>query len=335
MSGFEENEISIKSNGGTELSKRSIAKYIPEELANEFQIIASRMREIEEDKIRIYWVHDLADDPELEHLRDENNRNKFHKIVFVSHWQMNDFITKYNIPWTDKLCVIENPIVPIETHQKPTDKINLIYFSTPQRGLSILVPVFEALAKQYENIHLNVYSSFKIYGWEEADKSFEPLYDKIRNHPRMTYHGFAPQEELREALMNNHILAYPSIWPETSCRVLIESMSAGMICVHPNFAALPETSAGMTNYYQYNENVNEHANFFFNHLRNAVDLVNEDSEKEGFRNYVNLVKAYADTRFNESKIGGQWNHLLRALLAKYPEASKRKVPGKQFIYKTS
>lgn len=335
MSGFEENEISIKSNGGTELYKRSIAKFIPEALSNEFQVIASRMRGLEEDKIRVYWVHDVADDPELQNLRDENNRNKFHKIVFVSHWQMNEFILKYNIPWTEKLCVIENPFVPLERHKKPTDKINLIYFSTPQRGLEILVPVFDALAKKYDNIHLNVYSSFKIYGWEEADAKFEPLYDKIRNHPQMTYHGFAPQNELREALTNTHILAYPSIWPETSCRVLIESMSAGLVCVHPNLAALSETSAGLTNMYQFDQDPNTHANIFMNSLDHAINLVSNDYDNESVQSYINLVKVYADTRFNDMKIGGQWKHLMERLLAKYPDIESRKIPSKQFIYRTT
>jgi glycosyltransferase involved in cell wall biosynthesis len=331
---FEENEISINSNGGTELSKRSVAKSIPEELANEFQVIASRVRELEEDKIRIYWVHDLADDPELQNLRDENYRNKFHKIVFVSHWQMNEFILKYNIPWTDQLCVIENPIMPIDPHEKPNDQINLIYFSTPQRGLEILVPVFEFLANKYSNIHLDVYSSFKIYGWEEADKSFEPLYDKIRNHPQMSYYGYVPQEELRSALLDQHILAFPSIWPETSCRVLIESMSAGLLCVHPNLAALSETSSGLTNMYQFNEDNNTHANIFLSNLEHAIKLIMDDGDNKNIKNYLNLIKAYADTRYNESKITGQWNHLMTKLLEKYPDVESRKIPAKMFIYRT-
>ena len=65
MQGFEENEISVNSQGGTEITKRSIAKLIPEELSNEFQVIPSRLREVNEEKIRIYWQHDLPEDPEV------------------------------------------------------------------------------------------------------------------------------------------------------------------------------------------------------------------------------------------------------------------------------
>ena len=331
MSGFEENEISINSNGGTELSKRSVAANIPEELSNEFQIVASRMRELQEDKIRVYWIHDLAEDPELNHLRDENNRNKFHKIVFVSYWQMNEFITKLGIPWTDQLCVIENPVEPFELRDKPTDKINLIYFSTPHRGLDLLVPTFEALANKYDNIHLNVYSSFKLYGWEDADKQFEPLYDKIRNHSQMTYHGVVPQAEMREAILDSHILAYPSTWVETSCRVLIESMSAGLMCVHSNLGALPETSAGLTTMYQFTQDRQVHVHTFYSYLDHAVRMVIEEESKKYFR----FVKAYADTRFNTTKISSKWEVMMKELLEKYPTVESRKIPSKQFIYRTS
>jgi len=53
MIGFEENEVSKNANGGTEITKRLVAKFVPEKLANEFQIIPSRVREINEEKIRI------------------------------------------------------------------------------------------------------------------------------------------------------------------------------------------------------------------------------------------------------------------------------------------
>lgn len=331
MHGFEENEISLKSQGGTEITKRSIAKQIPEELSKEFQIIPSRLRDLDEEKIRVYWLHDLAEDPEIQHMRNANSRRRFHKFIFSSNWQMNDFVTKLNLPFDEKIGVIETPIEPLPATTKSTDKINLIYFSTPQRGLELLVPVFEELAKYHTNIHLNVFSSFKIYGWEEMDQKYEPLYDKIRNHPQMTYHGFAPQEELRQHLLDSHILAYPCVWPETSCRVLMESMSAGMLCVHPNLAALSDTGGGMTSMYQFDQDVNRHVNIFYQHLNHAINLVHQPE----VQNYLRFVKAYADNRFNLDKISGQWKHLMTGMLERYPTIESRATPPEQFIYKTT
>lgn len=331
MAFVEENEISAKSQGGTEITKRSIGKRIPEELAKEFQVIPSRIRDIQSDKIRIYWAHDMAQDPECAHFKDLNSRNRFHKMVFSSNWQMNDWCRTLGIPMDDKLVVIETPLEPLNLVPKAQDKVNLIYFSTPQRGLEILVPVVEELAKKHPNIHLDVFSSFKIYGWDEADAHFEPLYEKIRNHPNMTYHGFSPQEKLREHVQAAHILAYPSIWQETSCRVLMESMSAGLLCVHPNLAALPDTAGGVTFMYQWDQDPKEHAQTFYRYLDRAI----EDVNKPEIQNYLKFVKAYADTRFNIDRVSMQWENLMRELLEKYPDIDSRAVPQEMFVYKTA
>lgn len=330
---FEENEISKNAFGGTEITKRSLAKMINPNLLENFQIIASRIREIKEDKIRIYWLHDMPEDPELSHLKNISSQNRFHKIIFNCNWHLNECVSKLNIELNEKIDIIETPIEPIELVQKEKNKVNLIYFSTPQRGLELLVPVFEALAEKHKHIHLNVFSSFKIYGWEDADRQFEPLYNRIRNHPQMTYHGFAPQETLREYIQKSHILAYPNVWKETACRVLIESMSAGLMCVHPNLAALSDTSGMLTTMYQYYSDPNKHANIFYNHLDHAINEVN----KEELQNYLKLVKIYADTRFNIRKITSQWESLLMALNDQYPTVESRAIPKEQqmFVYRTS
>ena len=330
MKGFEENEISSNANGGTEITKRTLAKFVDEKLASEFQIIPSRVRDINVEKIRVYWQHDMAEDPEVNHLKDLNSRNRFHKFVFSSNWQLHEFNLKLGLPMDEKVQVIETPIEPLEERTKDNEACNLIYFSTPQRGLELLVPVVEELAKKHPHIHLNVFSSFKIYGWEDADKRYEPLYKKIADHPNMTYHGFAKQDVMREYLLNSHILAYPNIWQETSCRVLIESMSAGLMCVHPNLAALPDTSGGLTSMYQFIQDHNKHANLFYTYLDHAVQNVN----KSEVQNYLKFVKAYADSRFNIGKISSQWDGMLRDLLEKYPTVESRKVPGEMFVYRT-
>jgi glycosyltransferase involved in cell wall biosynthesis len=332
MSGFEENEVSKNAFGGTEITKRSIAKNIPEELANEFQVIPSRVENIEDDKIRIYWAHDLAEDPICNHLGKDAGRAKFHKLVFSSNWQLNEFNVKLGVPLNDKVEVIETPIEPFKPEEinKSPDEVRLIYFSTPQRGLEILYPVVEKLAEKYPNIHLDVFSSFKIYGWEDADKQFEPLYDKFRNHPNMTYHGFVHQDVLREYVGKAHILAYPNVWKETSCRVLMESMSAGLLCVHPNLAALPDTSGGLTSMYQYHEDRNEHANLFYHYLDHAIEHVN----KEDIQRYLQFVKAYADNRFTITKISQQWKNLMDGLLVKYPTVESRKPSQQILVFKT-
>ena len=330
---FEENEISIKSMGGTERMKRGIASRLDSKLIEPFQVICSRIRKIEEDKIRIYWIHDLPEDPELEHLKNQTSRDRFHHTVFCGQWQYYRFQHMLDYPYNGKSSVIETAIEPFAYKPKNFDdgKIRMIYTSTPQRGLELLIPVFEEMAKTNPNIHLDVFSSFQIYGWPEADKQFEPFYDRVRNHPQMTYHGFAPNETVKEYIANAHIFAYPSIWVECNSQSLIEAMSGGLFCVHPNFGGLIDTSGGMTYGYQGSADINEHANIFYRTLSNAVDIVKLDSTQ----NYLRLVKAYADSRFNWDRITTQWQSLMENLTTQYPTVESRKVPSKSFIYKTT
>lgn len=333
--GFEENEISLKANGGTELAKRDLTRLLPSELLSNFQIVCSRVRTLDESKIRIYWVHDLPQDPECSKLADPAFRSKFHKIVYVSNWQYNQFRSILNIPYSENDIVIENGITPIEPAlNKSNAKINLIYTSTPQRGLNILVPVFELISQHNEDIHLDVFSSFSIYGWPEMDEKFEDIFERCRNNPNITYHGFQPHDVVREHLANSHIHAYPCIWEETSCRAVIEGMSAGLLCVHPNYGALPDTSGNLNLMYQGDEDLTKHAAAFANALHSAIAQL-RGPESSRMNNYLQYIKNYADSRFNLDRVSKQWEWVLTDLSNKYSTLESRKFQEQLLVFKTS
>jgi len=184
------------------------------------------------------------------------------------------------------------------------------------------------LTERHKNIHLDVFSSFKIYGWDEMDKQFEPLYDEIREHPNMTYHGFVPNNELKEHLNKSHIFAYPSTWIETSCRAMLEAMSAGLVCVHPNYGALAETSGSLNIMYQGNSDKGKHANVFVNHLNAAIEFVKSNNHKD----MINFNKTFVDSRYNIQRIKGMWELMMKNLLDEYKEKESRGKPSEVFVY---
>jgi glycosyltransferase involved in cell wall biosynthesis len=328
--GFDFNEMQQKSNGGTEQTCRLIESRLPTELLEHFQIIPSRVGELKKDKIRVYHLHDLPQDPETNHLKDRSSRDRFHKLVFCGNWQYNQYINMLGVEQTGRCAVIETPIVPLQYKEKSFDKeIRIIYTSTPQRGLALLVPVFEELSKKYENVYLDVFSSFEIYGWKNADEQFKELFERCRKHPKIAYHGSQPNEVVRTALEKAHIFAYPSIWQECNSRSLIEAMSAGLMCLHPNLAGLSDTAGGITFSYQFEEDANVHANKFYHFLENAIQNVN----REETQNYLKFVKAYADNRFNIERISYQWEDMLKTLLNQYQTPESRKLKGQMFTYK--
>ena len=79
----ETNELDRNAMGGTELMKFGLHERLPEELSSKFQIIPTRVRDIDSDRIPLLWIHDLAHDPEVKHLKDVSAEDlKFAKLVF-------------------------------------------------------------------------------------------------------------------------------------------------------------------------------------------------------------------------------------------------------------
>jgi glycosyltransferase involved in cell wall biosynthesis len=300
------NRLSKPARGGTELMADRINS-LPPELLSQFQIIHSRVREIDASKKKIYVLHDLAGDPEVEHLKN-GGWQRFDKLVFVSHWQQQMYNAYLGVPFSAGV-VLQNAIEPIAPHVKPKeDKVRLMYFSTPHRGLELLYPSFDYLYKKYNDIELNVYSSFNLYGWEQRDKPYEPLFEKLRQHPGINYSKAVTNDIIREELKRSHILAYPSIWQETSCLVMIEAMCAGLTCVHSSLAALPETAMGCTYMYDYTENHRDHVNRFTQTLEEAIlDTLAGYTVSEERVEFINDTYSWESRKI-------QWENLLTSML---------------------
>lgn len=330
---FAKDRHSTNAMGGTEIMKHALAEKLPESLLDNFQIFVSRVEEdLSPEHIRVLWLQDLAGDPASDHLKN-GGWNRFHKLVFASHWQMRAFVAHYNIPWS-KCVVVHNSINPIEQKEKNYEKIKLVYTSTPHRGLNILYPVFEKLAEEYDNIELDVFSSFKLYGWADRDAEYKQLFEALEAHPKINYHGAVPNADLRAALQDAHILAYPSIWEETSCLCLMEAMSAGLHCVHSSWGALPETAANWTFMYPYNETLNGHAATFYSVLKGLIESLNDPEKREGLQRRAAAQKGYADTFYNRDYWADNWHSVLQSLLDENPDRAVQ-APKNEFVYRTS
>lgn len=324
--------LSKNAMGGTELMKYALDNHLRgavPDIYDQTQITVSRLRELEDDKVRIFWAHDLPGDPESDFLKD-GGWKKFHKLVFVSNWQLQAYISYYKIPWG--VCeVMKNAIQRFPDHEKPTDKIRLIYFSTPHRGLNILLAVFAKLVEKYDDIELDIYSSFSLYGWDERDKDYEALFDQARNTPGVNYHGSVSNDEIREALKRSHILAYPCTWLETSCLVLMESMAAGLLCVHPNLGALPETAANWTLMYQFQEDIREHAGIFMRALEMAIVAIRTKSEPMAQK--LMSQAAYAKIFYSWDIRAAEWEDFIQATVESVGEDRKMQLEQPMFHYK--
>ncbi len=229
--------------GGSESQLRLLLKYLPDESFKDINLILNSTNYdlLEKNKINILWMHHFVDQKEARNLRSKDFTNKLDWIVYNSQWNLEQHIKYFDIP-KNKSVVIRNAIEKINFIEKPKDKINLIYHTTPWRGLKILLKVFKGL--NLENVELNVCSSTIIYG-KKFDallgKNYESLFNECKNTKNVNYFGFLKNEKIIEKLKKMHIFAHPSIWPETSCIAAIESMAAGCEVVTTKLGALNET----------------------------------------------------------------------------------------------
>ena len=188
--------------GGSENQLRLLLKHLPDESFRDINLILNNTNRdlIEKNKINILWMQHFVNQEEAKNLGSKEYTDKLDYIVFNSNWNYEKFVYQFKVP-DNKSLVIKNAVEKIEFHEKPKDKINLIYHTTPWRGLKILIKVFEDL--NLENVELNVCSSTKIYGKKFDDilgKEYENIFNKCKNLKNINYLGFVKNEEVIKLL---------------------------------------------------------------------------------------------------------------------------------------
>ena len=199
---------SQNAKGGTELLAERLLKGTKKELLKNTNIIFNRPDLYENymaGSKNIFYFHDLPSDRMYKNFFESKMVNRFSHFVFNSDYQKEEFCNKFDFK-ERSTSVIKNSIIPIEIKQKNYQGVvNLIYHTTPHRGLELLAHCFPKIAADNDKVHLKVFSSLKIYGWDEKDKVFEPLYKKLRDMKNVKYFSNLSNKEIRAELINSHI----------------------------------------------------------------------------------------------------------------------------------
>ena len=242
--------------GGSENQLRLLLKHLPDESFKDINLILNNTNHdlIEKDKINVLWMQHFVNQEEVKNLGSKDYVNKLDHIVFNSNWNFEKHQYQFKIP-ENKSLVIKNAIENIPVHEKPKDKISLVYHTTPWRGLVHLLKVFKNL--NLKNVELNICSSTIIYG-KKFDrilgKQYENIFEECKNTKNVNYLGFVENNKIINLLKNMHIYAFPSVWPETSCISAIEAMAAGCEIVSSNLGALYETCAPFGTFVTFDRN---------------------------------------------------------------------------------
>lgn len=299
----------MKSFGGTEIQYNFLKKYVDRKVLDSIELkivpnnnaYTSDVSIIYNPKKTVVWIHQSYDFFEAKLI--SNQIDSIEKIVFVSNWQKQKYIENFQIP-IQKGVVIPNGIEPAKCVKKPNSIFNLIYFSTPYRGLEILLDSLKFLKS--DKYHLHIFSSMDIYGQSENNIEYEKLYQQCKQHNKITYYGTVNHTTILQALNDMHIMTYPCIFEETCCIAALEAMSQKLKIVCSDFGALPETTAGFARIYPYRKNKNEHAKLFANHLDLEIQRYNEDNQID--------QKNYVDNKHDWNNIKNIWENLFKDVL---------------------
>jgi len=299
------NKINNESFGGSENQLRLLLKHLPDENFKDINLILNNTNQdlIEKNKINILWMQHFVNQKEAQNIGSKDYVNKLDYIVFNSNWNFEKFQYQFKIP-EEKSLVIKNAIEKIDYQEKPKEKINLIYHTTPWRGLIHLLKVFKNL--DLENVELNVCSSTIIYG-KEFDKilgkKFEKIFDECKSTKNVNYLGFVENTKIIDLLKKMHIYAFPSVWPETSCISAIEAMAAGCQIVASNLGALYETCAPFGTLISFDSNFNNFEKKFEKILLDSIKKFWSDENQKKLklqRETINLIYSW-DARSVEWK----------------------------------
>jgi glycosyltransferase involved in cell wall biosynthesis len=297
----------MKPQGGTELLFNNLIKYNGVDWQNNVNLLLSICHPslINPNKINVLWQHLYTDQNNTLGMNDINFINSIQNYVYVSKWQLNQFKEKFNINHCNN-TVIKNAIPHLDYIKKPSDKIRLIYTSMPNRGLEILLDSFQLLDRN--DVELIIYSSNIIYGKgynDSVSSHYEKLFHRCKTMKNVIYKGYAMNTAVRKALQQSHILAYPSIFPETSCLAAIEAGAAGCKIVTTNYGALSETCDKWASYTDYTNDYNILVKNYTEILKHEIDNYNDTG--------YNIQSEWFNDNYSWENRKHEWNTFFNSL----------------------
>lgn len=302
--------------GGTEIMGKAwqdIILPVAPDLADWHWCVIPGDNTISPDNSNIVWIHSHADEPGLENLMDKQFQQYFKAYVFVSNWQYEQFWKKFQLP-AEKCFVLKNAIKPFEVHEKPKDKLQLIFHPNPIRGLDILLEAIKLIPEEDFELHIfheldpderkkQYHEGLQTYEYSHVTPQEENFLryclHLANNDKRVVRHTRTNNSKIRETLKNTHIFAYPTYFQETSCICMIEALAAGCSVLTSNLAVLPETGLGFSRHYGFIPDRNKHIERFSRELKKTVveykkGKFNSSQQVEMINNYYSWETRKSD-----------------------------------------
>lgn len=191
-------------------------------------------------------IHDiwLSPDPNAD-LHAEN----VDKFFVLSPWHENYFLKHHKNADPEKTVVTRDGIdLSRFNHGVKKDPGRMVYSSSADRGLDILLECLPKIRKAVPHANVHVFYGFE--NWEKAiaQRGARPgeleWMDSIKarlDDPGVVYRGRVGQTQLAREMLRAEIFAYPTYFWETFCMTAAEQMAAGNPVVSSCLAGLIST----------------------------------------------------------------------------------------------
>jgi glycosyltransferase involved in cell wall biosynthesis len=300
--------------GGSEIQLEYLQKHVSKELLDKVNLTISvpEKKPLVIDKPNVLWIQNSYDQPNVAPwFMNKLNHGKYDWYVFNSHWVYEKYRYHFKIP-TENCLIIKNGFdddLILKTEYKPSEKIKLVYTSTPWRGLDVLLGAMEKVKS--DKVELDVYSSTQIYGdqfKDLVDKEYEALYEKAKSLKNVNYKGYTHHKDLVKVLHNYDIFVYPNHWEETSCIAAIEALACGQVGLITNNGALYETCAEFPIYVPYLTDKKMLVDQFAFAIDTLPEIINNVSDEQ-----IKFQMEYYKKFYHWSVIKTYWERFLNGI----------------------
>lgn len=196
-------------------------------------------------KLRLLWVHDI-----FAGGASHRNMLKADRVLALSHWHRDFVINHHNLP-PEQVVVTRNGIDLARFEQRvERNPKKVVYSSSPDRGLPVLLKVWPEIRKRVPDAELHVFYGF--FNWRKIAEARGDM-NQLRGIDLLEHQlvelaahgvhnrGKVDQQTLAREFLSAGVWAHPTWFTETSCITAMEAQAAGLRIVTSSIAALNET----------------------------------------------------------------------------------------------
>jgi len=276
-----------------------------------------KIKEIIKDIPFFLWMHHAANQESVNALANQEVTKNLTSIIFVSEWQKNGFLKKFNINNIPNNIIghgisyeYENLFLSFDDFKKQKENNYGIYTSTPFRGLEILIEIEKFLNNR--DIKIDIFSGMGIYSM--SDLAYADLFKRMKDSK--IFNNYGPQIKINLANFhkNKSFLFYPSIFAETFCISVLDALASGCDVVTTNFGCLKEIYEDYATFMEFDSErtIYDIAKKFALIMDQSIERKNDNFDKWAERKFKQMIDL--QQKFSWSSRAIEWQTTAKKFL---------------------